>query len=68
MNESKQINVIDIKIIPNRFLKPNTCEIILNEIYELEGIVRVLIHGPSLPKKVFYGPGDWRYHYYCRYF
>ena len=23
----------------------------------MEGIVRVLIHGPSLPKKVFYGPG-----------
>jgi methyl-coenzyme M reductase subunit D len=57
MDESKQVNVIDIKIIPNRFLKPDTCEKILNEIYELEGNMRVLIHGPSLPKKVFYGPG-----------
>ena len=57
MDESKQVNVIDIKIIPNRFLKPDTSEKILNEIYELEGNMRVLIHGPSLPKKVFYGPG-----------
>ena len=57
MDESKQVNVIDIKIIPNRFLKPNTCEKILNELYELEGNMRVLMHGPSLPKKVFYGPG-----------
>lgn len=57
MDESKQINVIDIKIIPNRFLKPDTCEKILNDIYELDGNMRVLIHGPSLPRKVFYGPG-----------
>ena len=57
MDESEQVNVIDIKFIPNRFLKPDTCEKILNEIYELEGNMRVLMHGPSLPKKVFYGPG-----------
>ena len=75
MDESKQVNVIDIKIIPNRFLKPDTCEKILNEIYELEGNMRVLIHGPSLPKKVFYGPGrrgfkghGWRYYNHSRYF
>ena len=40
MDESKQVNVIDIKIIPNRFLKPNTCENILNEIYGLDGNMR----------------------------
>lgn len=57
MDESKEINVIDIKIVPDRYLKPDTCEKILNEIYELEGLIRVLVHGPSLPKKVFYGPG-----------
>ena len=57
MDESKEINVIDIKIVPNRFLKPNTTEKLLNKIYDLEGPQRVLIHGPSLPVKVFYGPG-----------
>jgi methyl-coenzyme M reductase subunit D len=57
MDESKEINVIDIKIIPNRYLKPTTAEKILNLIYELDGPQRVLIHGPSIPLKVFYGPG-----------
>ena len=49
-----EINVIDIKIYPNRFLKPKTTELLLNKICGLEGYVRFLIHGPSLPKKVFY--------------
>ena len=57
MEESEKINVIDIKIVPNRYLKPNTTENILNCIYDLEGQQRVLIHGPSIPLKVFYGPG-----------
>lgn len=57
MDESEQINVIDVKITPYRFLKPNTTEKILNDIYKLDGHQRVLIHGPSIPKKVFYGPG-----------
>ena len=57
MDESDKINVIDIKIIPNRYLKPNTTEKILNDLYDLEGQQRVLIHGPSIPLKVFYGPG-----------
>ena len=52
MDESKEINVVDVKIVPDRYLKPDTCEKILNEIYELEGLIRVLVHGPSLPKKV----------------
>ena len=57
MAESEKINVIDVKIIPNRYLKPDTTEKILNELYELDGQQRVLIHGPSIPLKVFYGPG-----------
>lgn len=57
MNESKKINVIDIKIIPNRYLKPDTTEKILNDLYDLKGQQRFLIHGPSIPLKVFYGPG-----------
>lgn len=57
MDKSEKINVIDIKIIPNRYLKPNTTEKILNDLYDLKGQQRVLIHGPSIPLKVFYGPG-----------
>ena len=57
MDGSEKINVIDIKIIPNRYLKPDTTEKILNDLYDLEGQQRVLIHGPSIPLKVFYGPG-----------
>ena len=58
MDESEKVNVIDIKIIPNRYLKPDTTEKLLNAIYNnLEGQQRVLIHGPSIPLKVFYGPG-----------
>ncbi|MBE2900266.1 methyl-coenzyme M reductase operon protein D [Methanothermobacter thermautotrophicus] len=47
---------IDVKIFPQRLLKPETVEKILNRIYELEGIVRVLVHGPSIPDRVYYGP------------
>ncbi|AMK15666.1 methyl-coenzyme M reductase operon protein D [Methanobrevibacter olleyae] len=48
--------IIDIKIVPNRFLKPETSEKVLNKIFELDGIVRGIVHGPSLPKTVYYGP------------
>ena len=48
--------IIDIKIVPYRFLKPETSEKVLNKIFELEGIVRGIVHGPSLPKTVYYGP------------
>ena len=51
MDESKEINVVDVKIVPDRYLKPDTCEKILNEIYELEGLIRVLVHGPSLAER-----------------
>lgn len=48
--------IIDIKIVPYRFLKPETSEKVLNKIFELDGIVRGIVHGPSLPKTVYYGP------------
>ncbi|MDI9618445.1 methyl-coenzyme M reductase operon protein D [Methanothermobacter sp.] len=47
---------VDLKIFPQRLLKPETVEKLLNSIYELEGIVRVLVHGPSIPDRVYYGP------------
>lgn len=56
LNTKETSSVIDVRIFPYRFLKPTTAEKILNKIYNLEGKVRVLIHGPSLPKKINYGP------------
>lgn len=50
------LKVRDIRIFPHRFLKAQTTEDILNQIYDLDGIVRVLIHGPSIPKTVTFGP------------
>jgi len=47
---------VDVKIFPQRLLKPETVEELLNRIYGLEGIVRVLVHGPSIPDRVYYGP------------
>ena len=53
MNE---IKAVDIKIFPHRLLKPKTTEKILNSLMNLEGILRVLVNGESLPQVVGYGP------------
>ncbi|WP_366925526.1 methyl-coenzyme M reductase operon protein D [uncultured Methanobrevibacter sp.] len=55
-NSGEVCEIIDIKIVPYRFLKPETSEKVLNEIFELDGIIRGIVHGPSLPKTVYYGP------------
>jgi methyl-coenzyme M reductase subunit D len=44
------------RIVPLRMLKPDTAELLLNRIVEVEGIRRILINGPRLPEKVPYGP------------
>jgi methyl-coenzyme M reductase subunit D len=51
-----QIKAIDVRIFPHRRLKPETTERILNELLDLEGILRFLVNGESLPKVVGYGP------------
>jgi methyl-coenzyme M reductase subunit D len=45
-----------VKIFPYRILKPTTTENILNQILQLDGVLRVLINGESLPAIVNYGP------------
>ena len=55
-DEDEVCEIIDIKVVPYRFLKPETSERVLNRIFELDGIVRGIVHGPSLPKTVYYGP------------
>lgn len=48
---------VQIEIFPRKFLKPETAERLLNEIYRAGGLVRIMIQGPNLPKSVPYGPG-----------
>lgn len=48
---------IQVEIIPGRYLTPATAQRLLNEIYEMGGVKRIMIHGPNLPKSVPYGPG-----------
>jgi methyl-coenzyme M reductase subunit D len=48
---------IQVEIVPSRFLMPVTAQKLLNEIYGNGGIIRIMIHGPNLPRSVPYGPG-----------
>lgn len=52
----EQVKAIDVRIFPHRRLKPGTTETILNELLELEGVLRFLVNGESLPKVVGHGP------------
>jgi len=48
---------IQVEIVPSRFLMPASAQKLLNEIYGNGGIIRIMIHGPNLPRSVPYGPG-----------
>ena len=48
---------IQVEVVPNRYLMPATAQKLLNEIYGNGGIVRIMIHGPNLPRSVPSGPG-----------
>lgn len=56
VDEQKIIKASDVKIFPHRILKPTTTEKILNQILQLDGVLRVLINGKSLPTIVNFGP------------
>lgn len=56
VDEQKIIKASDVKIFPHRILKPTTTENILNQILQLDGVLRVLINGKSLPAIVNFGP------------
>jgi len=51
-----KIKAVDIRIFPYRRLKPETTEKILNDLLDMEGVIRFLVNGESLPKIVGYGP------------
>ena len=48
---------IQVEIVPSRFLMPASAQKLLNEIYGNGGLIRIMIHGPNLPRSVPYGPG-----------
>ncbi|VVB94088.1 Methyl-coenzyme M reductase II operon protein D [uncultured archaeon] len=48
---------IQIRVFPKRLLQPDTAEKVLNEIDRVEGVIRMLINGKNLPRKVTSGPG-----------
>ena len=45
-----------LRIVPTRFLNPETTEQLLEKIYQVDGIRRLVLNGPNLPAKVPYGP------------
>ena len=48
---------IQLRVFPHRLLQPETAETILNEIDQVKGVIRMLINGKNLPRKVTSGPG-----------
>jgi methyl-coenzyme M reductase subunit D len=54
---SKPGKPIQIKIFPCRLLQPHTAENLLNEIDQVKGVIRMIIGGKNLPRKVTCGPG-----------
>lgn len=48
---------IQIEIVPQRILSPETSEKLLGRVYDLNGIIRVMVQGSRLPDTVGYGPG-----------
>jgi len=55
MTESQKVYP-QCRVVPLRMLSPETAEIFLDKVVKVEGIRRMLINGPSLPKTVPYGP------------
>ncbi len=48
---------IQVRVFPQRLLQPETAEKVLNEIDRVKGVIRMLINGKNLPRKVTCGPG-----------
>lgn len=50
-------NLIQVEIFPHRLLSSQTSQKLLTELQGLDGISRMVIHGPRLPLEVKSGPG-----------
>ena len=44
------------RIIPERFLNPETTERLLNQVVSVPGVLRMVLNGPRLPATIPYGP------------
>ncbi len=55
--ETAASETVQIEIVPQRILSPETSEKLLGRIYDCDGIIRVMVQGSRLPDKVGYGPG-----------
>ena len=53
----ESFETIQIEIVPQRILSPETSEKLLGRVYDLDGIIRVMVQGSRLPDVVGYGPG-----------
>ncbi|SFM58414.1 methyl-coenzyme M reductase operon protein D [Methanolobus profundi] len=49
-------NIVQLEVFPSRLLKPETAQSLLNAIADVDGIIRLFVHGPRLPQTVPYGP------------
>lgn len=47
---------VQIEVFPDRFLNPETVELLLTELSKINGIIRAIIHGPRLASTVPSGP------------
>lgn len=47
---------VQVEIFPKRLLGPEKAQKLLNELSNIDGILRAVIQGPRLPLKVPYGP------------
>lgn len=56
MVNSSETNFVQLEIYPSRLLSPETAQALLAEIAEIEGVIRLFVHGPRLPRTVPYGP------------
>lgn len=54
MIKNKQENLLQIGIFPRRLLEPPTAEKLLNEIYNVDGITRMVLQGPNLPVRILH--------------
>jgi len=45
-----------LRITPSRFLNPETTEALIDKLYNVGGIRRLVLNGPNLPMTVPYGP------------
>lgn len=51
-----ETNYPQVRITPTRFLNPETTEALLEKLFEVGGIYRLILNGPNLPQVVPYGP------------